>query len=898
MNYPDISAVASEKVDLAAVQLQQFLLEDVAYGLTEDQKLYVLRRMELNNLENWDDLPLAATFMLDKVAKMDSNEAVEVLRGFVREHEDDLMLEELVRALAKQLVEEADGETGVSKRSEESAELAELSEKRPELAEIRGKQHPAESLASADADWELQAKTEAALVAFWLPYPEVRAVTQPYDDENLPCETWRAYLLGVVWLVIGCIINQYFLNRQPLITLLSSVVQLFLYPCGKLLDRLPRYRFRVFGYEVDTNPGPWSSKEQMLATLCFSVSGGLNFLTYFIMILRMQRFYGVQWVDFGWEVLLTLGVNFLGFGLAGIFRRFLVYPVQAVWPTIMPTLALNRALTVPEKKLTVHGWSMLRYTFYFVVTAISFVWFWVPDYLFTALSTFNWILWIKPDNLNLATVTGSQTGLGFNPITTFDWNIIEMSTPLSIPWFAQINQYAGAVVLAFVILGLWYSNYKWLGFLPINLNQVFANTGQPYDVQEILNGDNVLDPEKYAKVGPPFYTASNMVTYGAFFAVYPLVVTWVALLNWRQIKFAFGSVWRMLKQRKLLSSYDGFDDPFSRSMAKYKEVPEWVYTIILVVFLVLAIVMIKIYPMGTPVWTVFFVIGINFVFLLPAGLVYAFTGSSLQLNVVVELIAGYALPGNGIAMTTVKILGTMLDSQADNYITNQKQAHYLRIPPRALFRIQMLSMLITTFVCLGVLHLTLDTIADYCDPRNPLKMTCPSATTYYSLSVLWGVIGPKRVFGSLYPVMQWCFLIGFLAAFPAFLVFRFVGAKYPKVRYFHPVVFVSGFLIWAPYNLSYYTPGIIVGYFFMSYIRKRYLAWWERYNYVLSGALSAGVAFSSIIIYFAVQYHPKYISWWGNNVNDYGLDAIGPARLNVTEQAPDGYFGPRVGHFP
>ncbi|KAK9233999.1 hypothetical protein V1525DRAFT_414509, partial [Lipomyces kononenkoae] len=52
----------------------------------------------------------------------------------------------------------------------------------------------------------------------------------------------------------------------------------------------------------------------------------------------------------------------------------------------------------------------------------------------------------------------------------------------------------------------------------------------------------------------------------------------------------------------------------------------------------------------------------------------------------------------------------------------------------------------------------------------------------------------------------------------------------------------------------------------------RYLAWWEKYNYVLSSALDAGVAFSAIIIFFAVNYHPKKLNWWGNTVSYAGVD--------------------------
>jgi hypothetical protein len=57
-----------------------------------------------------------------------------------------------------------------------------------------------------------------------------------------------------------------------------------------------------------------------------------------------------------------------------------------------------------------------------------FVYYWFPGYLFTALSTFNWMTWIAPNNPLLALLTGSETGLGlFNPITTFDWNVATSS---------------------------------------------------------------------------------------------------------------------------------------------------------------------------------------------------------------------------------------------------------------------------------------------------------------------------------------------------------------------------------------------------------------------------------------------------------------------------------------
>ena len=66
-----------------------------------------------------------------------------------------------------------------------------------------------------------------------------------------------------------------------------------------------------------------------------------------------------------------------------------------------------------------------------------------------------------------------------------------------------------------------------------------------------------------------------------------------------------------------------------------------------------------------------------------------------------------------------------------------------------------------------------------------------------------GVIGPKKVFNGLYPILAWCFLIGFLLAFPCIAFKKWASRKYSK--YFEPSIIIGGFLGYAPYNLSYNT---------------------------------------------------------------------------------------------
>ena len=140
--------------------------------------------------------------------------------------------------------------------------------------------------------------------------------------------------------------------------------------------------------------------------------------------------------------------DILGKGFAGYLRRFSVYPVKALWPTILPIIAMNRALTKPEPRENINGWTVSRYKFFYIATICMFFYYWLPGYLFTALSTFNWMTWIAPQNMTLAILTGSSLGLGlFNPLTTFDWNVATSSyAALSQPFFATCTMYFGGIL--------------------------------------------------------------------------------------------------------------------------------------------------------------------------------------------------------------------------------------------------------------------------------------------------------------------------------------------------------------------------------------------------------------------------------------------------------------------
>lgn len=200
---------------------------------------------------------------------------------------------------------------------------------------------------------------------------------------------------------------------------------------------LPDWGFTIRGTRYTLNPGPWTSKEQLFATIIFSGASTYGNFTG-LMVMRLPVFFNQRWAGFGFAIVLALANQIFGLGMAGILRRLSVYPQEAVWPSALPILALNRTLINRENKLEViNGWRITRYACFLVSAVIFIVYYWIPNEFFGALRMFNWMTWIAPNNINLAVVTGSYGGMGFNPLSSWDPNVSGV-TAMNSPFFAYV----------------------------------------------------------------------------------------------------------------------------------------------------------------------------------------------------------------------------------------------------------------------------------------------------------------------------------------------------------------------------------------------------------------------------------------------------------------------------
>jgi OPT family oligopeptide transporter len=130
------------------------------------------------------------------------------------------------------------------------------------------------------------------------PYPEVRAAVRPTDDVDAPCNTIRAWVLGMILATIGSALNLLFSLRNPSIQITSIVAQLVSYPLGLLWEKImPNRQFNTFGLKWNLNPGPFNMKEHALIVIMANVSfsQGAAYSTY-----GLETLMGFYKVDYGW----------------------------------------------------------------------------------------------------------------------------------------------------------------------------------------------------------------------------------------------------------------------------------------------------------------------------------------------------------------------------------------------------------------------------------------------------------------------------------------------------------------------------------------------------------------------------------------------------------------------
>ncbi|XP_022149165.1 oligopeptide transporter 4-like, partial [Momordica charantia] len=236
---------------------------------------------------------------------------------------------------------------------------------------------------------------------------------------------------------------------------------------------------------------------------------------------------------------------------------------------------------------------------------------------------------------------------------------------------------------------------------------------------------------------------------------------------------------------------------------------------------------------------------------------------TIGLNVVTEYVMGLIHPEKPIANVCFKTFGYVSMGQAISFLNDFKLGHYMKIPPRSMFLVQIIGTILAGTINLCVAWWLLNSIKNICQvdllpPNSP--WTCPEDRVFFSISIIWGLIGPKRIFGSqgFYGTLNWFFLVGAVGPVLVWLLHR----AFPKQSWI-PLINLP-VLLGATANMALnYNSWILIGTVFNFFVFRYRKQWWQRYNYILSAALDGGLAFMAVLLYLSFGMKGKSVDWWG-----------------------------------
>lgn len=168
-------------------------------------------------------------------------------------------------------------------------------------------------------------------------------------------------------------------------------------------------------------------------------------------------------------------------------------------------------------------------------------------------------------------------------------------------------------------------------------------------------------------------------------------------------------------------------------MKKHKEAPEYWYLAMLCIGFALSIACVEHYGfVNCPVWTLFVGAAIAWLLLLPANTLRATTTYFFSPAKFLSIVFGLALDHNGTGNLFAQYYAYFFTNETDNWVDNQKIAHYSGIKPRSLFRGQLISTILSAFVMAGIVTWQAQDgqSPTFCDTDHPAHFRCVSANLF------------------------------------------------------------------------------------------------------------------------------------------------------------------------
>jgi OPT oligopeptide transporter protein len=173
-----------------------------------------------------------------------------------------------------------------------------------------------------------------------------------------------------------------------------------------------------------------------------------------------------------YNAFLIIGTEMVGYGLAGMCRRWLVYPSDMIWPMQLQTCAflntLHKNTNPPAGR-----WTISRYRLFVYALVAMFLWTFVPRFIpFLSHMDIFCIMWPKSKIVN--TLFGYNWGLALLPLSLSYQTVIcflgtpflfaltpYIGAPQIVPVIAHVNIFAGMAFWFWLVSGIMLWRNHW-----------------------------------------------------------------------------------------------------------------------------------------------------------------------------------------------------------------------------------------------------------------------------------------------------------------------------------------------------------------------------------------------------------------------------------------------------
>ncbi|ESR54117.1 hypothetical protein CICLE_v10023765mg, partial [Citrus x clementina] len=568
-------------------------------------------------------------------------------------------------------------------------------------------------------------------------------------------------------------------------------------------------------------------------------------------VMGIRRIFYHKYLNFWIGLLMIMTSQILGYGFAGIFMKFLVYNPY-MW-------SLHEVEERPKRGIT-------KLQIFVMATVASFAYASLPGYLFPSLGALSVICWFWKNSVIAQQIGSGRHGLG---VGSFSLDLSAISGALVFPLSTVVSLSIGTLLLLYVINPIAYwTNSNNARLFPFSSTQLFNQSGQVYNVSKVINDNDLTFNQKaYEEYSKLYMSVLFLFSVGFDFACLSASLSLFLLFHGRE-------VWQQFKH-EYDSSRKSTEDVHNRLM-KYKRVPQWWFLTILISAIGLAILSCEGFgkQLQLPYWGILLACLLALIFILPVGVLQATTGQTLSLNVISELLIGYIYPGRPIANMVFKLYGLNIQSYALEFISELKMAHYMKIAPKSMFIAQITGTIISSLVGYATSWWLLSSVENICVPERLPKgspWTCPGMNYTYAASIVWGAIGPQRIYfpNGQYSKQFYFFLIGLISPLIIWGASKFLPEK-EWIKNINISNLFGGTSSLPVYGVANFWSWTIVRILYNLVVYRNYKDWWASYNYVLAYGLDMRVAFLSLLTSLTLGLNGIYgVDWWGLDIGDH-----------------------------